>query len=712
MSSIVPVTAPAAILFFSAGLGCFCALLIALIRRFGPGSWLLGFFMFFSSLVPATLTFASGADASLADMIFGSAVSFMLLAAPFGLFFSWSINHPNYRQILSEKKRLVSAIIVPVPLLLLCIYAWRPRTGGIPLSEGFVSLGPGGYLACLYLLIVSIMALSSLEQIIRCAEERVRWEAKFLVLGLGSSFAAAIYVASKALLYSFQNAVVPKDAFYVFALILPVSSLLILASWRRSSGHARFLVSQGLIYSSITLLSVGAYLIASAILARWVSSHGELGLQSQVIIFLLSIIVLATLLLWTSFRHRVRNWIRQNIFAGKYDYRHLWMEATEKVRSVDGPEHSALALASLVQRALGAIDISVWLRSQDPERLTRIAALGSAADYQVNEIKGILEEFVQIADPIEVGKVNGMPENTAINSFCAGTHAALLVPLCSSGRLVGLLTVGSDRSGRLYNWEAREFLRVLASHAASEFHKRELLGTLVAAKEAEAFKSFSTFLLHDLKNFASTLSLIAKNAGRHQSNPDFQRDAFHSIFDTAEKMKRLCNNLRTFSSSLAVNRKECDFNEIVRSVLRNLNIGLSRRLRLEFGKLPLIFADQEEVSRVLQNLVLNAREATSPEGSITIRTRHLETGVELAVIDDGVGMTEEFIRKELFLPFHTTKSDGLGIGLFQCKKIIEAHGGFIQIDSEERKGTVVRIGFPIAAGNHELDSRQQVRSEQ
>jgi signal transduction histidine kinase len=66
----------------------------------------------------------------------------------------------------------------------------------------------------------------------------------------------------------------------------------------------------------------------------------------------------------------------------------------------------------------------------------------------------------------------------------------------------------------------------------------------------------------------------------------------------------------------------------------------------------------------------------------------------VSVRDDGKGMNREFLEKELFLPFHTTKSGGLGIGLFQSKKIMEAHSGSIIVESEEGKGTKVSLIFP------------------
>ncbi len=675
--------------------GLFCAVRVWLVRRFGPASWLLSFFLVFCTITAGIGFFTADPVAQPLEWIFRADISAMLMAAPLGLLFAWSVDRSDYRQVLAGKRKLVTAVIAPIPLLLASLWLFHPSMNGISISEDYVALGPSGYLASLYLIIISVVAVSTLEQAVRSVEERYRWEIKFLVLGMAGSYAAIIYVASKALIYSHRYALVPRDSFYVFACIFPVSCVLILVSWRRSSGNARIPVSQTLIYSSITLLSVGAYLIVSAILARWVGSWSEFGLQTQAFVFLLSIIALASILLWTSFRHRVRNWIRRYIFAGKYDYRQFWMEATEKVRSVDGPESSALALANIIQSALGAIDVSVWLRRPDPDRLLMAGALGCYADSQEKEVKGVLESFVQVADPVtvdEVGKVSDKPE---VQQFIKQARAVLLVPLCSSGRIVGLLTIGSDRSGRAYNWEAREFLRVLANHAASEFHKYELLSSLVAAKEAEAFKSFSIFLLHDLKNFASTLSLVAKNAGRHQANPDFQRDAFQSVFETAEKMKRLCNNLRLFSASLASNRKQDDLNKIVKSAAGVLNTGLLDRIHFELSDLPPVYVDSEEVARVLQNLLMNAQQAISPAGSITIKTARNDGMAELIVTDDGIGMTREFLEKELFLPFHTTKSDGLGIGLFQCKKIIEAHGGEIYIQSEEGKGTAVRVRLPL-----------------
>jgi len=455
-------------------------------------------------------------------------------------------------------------------------------------------------------------------------------------------------------------------------------------------------VSHGAIYSSITLLSVGVYLIASSLIARWVSRWGDIGLPTEALIFLLSAVILAALVLGTGFRHRTRAWIRRNIFAGRYDYRQFWLEATEKVRSIDQPAVTADALANIVHRALGAIDVSVWVRLWNPNRLQLLSALGTMSESLGKEAPGIVEELLNVSEPLSPDDLAGMQNMEKTKDFAVKTRASLLIPLLSSNRIVGVITAGADRSGRPYDWEAHEFLRALAGHAAGEFHKSDLLATLVEAKEDEAFRTFSTFVLHDLKNFASTLSYIAQNAPRHQHNPEFQKDAFLSVYDTAEKMKRLCNSLRAFSTTLAADKKFADLNDVARSVADTLNAGISKHLKLELGNLPPVLIDSEEVKRVLQNLLLNAREAIPEDGVIIVRTVDLGEKVEVSVQDNGKGMSREFVEKELFLPFHTTKSGGLGIGLFQSKKIMEAHRGTITVESREGQGTKITLVFSAA----------------
>ncbi len=673
-------------LIFGMGL----AALLVLSPRFGPGSRQLLLFLLPPSLAAGIQAFGAPVLELTPQESAGLSYAFVLIAAAGGYFACSYLNR--------KAKRLYAFFaLAAAALLVVLLYAIQsPPATDLEPPEGYIALGAAGYAAAIFLLVISVIVLANLEQILRSATETVRWELKFLLLGIGIIYAAIIYMSSHTLLFPPENGLLLKGAIGLFYCIFLIGCLLITIAWTRSSGRSRIAVSHGAIYSSITLLAVGIYLIASSLIARWANRWGDIGLPAEALIFLLSAIIMAILMLGTSFRHRVRHWIRKNIFAGRYDYRQFWLEATERIRSIDPPEETAAALADIVHRALGAIDISVWIRQWNPNRLNLLSSLGSISDSVDSHVSGIVEKILDISEPLSHEDLDATPGMEAVKEFMNDTKASLLVPLESSNRIVGVLTVGSDRSGRPYDWEAREFLRALAGHAAGEFHKSDLLSTLVKAKEDEAFRTFSTFLLHDLKNFASTLSLIAQNAPKYQNNHEFQKDAFNSVFDTAEKIKRLCNSLRSFSSNLAADKKPVDLNQVVQATADNFNTGLKAHLEYALGNIPSVPADREEVERVLQNLLVNAYEAISGDGIIILKTEHQENTVKLSVEDNGKGMSREFMEKELFLPFHTTKSEGLGIGLFQSKKIMEAHKGSIQVESIEGEGTTIGLIFPVA----------------
>jgi putative PEP-CTERM system histidine kinase len=672
---------------FIAGLGL--TILILISPRFGPKSHRLLFLILPAGLSAGLQVFGSHILSLSEEDCYRFSFALILLAAGGGYFAESAINQ--------QRKKFLAALVIAVSILLaalLCIIT-PPYEEGAESPIISIALGFPGFISALFLLIVSVIVLAQLEQIIRSATETVRWEIKYLYIGIAVLYAAIIYMSSQVLLFPPRIGRFPIGTIGLFHSIFLIACALITISWKRSSERTRIIASHKAIYSSITLLSVGVYLIASSLIARWVSKWGDIGLPIEALIFLLSVVFLSTLALGTGFRHKTRAWIRRNIFAGSYDYRQFWLEATERLRSTDPPAAMAAALADIVHRAVGAIDISVWIRHWNPNRLRRLSSVGPISDSLENENMGVVEQLINASEPVSQEELDVFEDASIVKTFVKNAHASLLVPLLSSNRIVGVITVGPDRSGRPYDHEAREFLRVLAGHAAGEFHKSDLLSTLVEAKEDEAFRAFSTFVLHDLKNFASTLSYIAQNAPKHQHNPEFQKDAFQSVYDTAEKMKRLCNSLRTFSSNLASNKKLVNINQIAQSVADNLLTGVAQNLKLELCDVPEIMADPADIERVVQNLLVNAMEAIPEDGSIILSTGKVGDNVELYIKDNGKGMTREFQEKELFQPFHTTKSGGLGIGLFHSKKIMDAHRGAILIDSEEGKGTKVTLRFPV-----------------
>jgi signal transduction histidine kinase len=138
-----------------------------------------------------------------------------------------------------------------------------------------------------------------------------------------------------------------------------------------------------------------------------------------------------------------------------------------------------------------------------------------------------------------------------------------------------------------------------------------------------------------------------------------------------------------------------DLNELTEDALSEIQNVVKSRIIKDFQKQPLIRVDPSQIKKVITNLILNAEEATAGSGMIHLATSIEGERVTLAVSDNGCGMPADFIESRLFKPFATTKANGFGIGLYQAKSILEAHGGKIQVQSQLGQGSTFKIYVPI-----------------
>ncbi|HEY2084386.1 MAG TPA: ATP-binding protein [Verrucomicrobiae bacterium] len=144
--------------------------------------------------------------------------------------------------------------------------------------------------------------------------------------------------------------------------------------------------------------------------------------------------------------------------------------------------------------------------------------------------------------------------------------------------------------------------------------------------------------------------------------------------------------------------KPASLNEVVEKTLELLrpeltNRGLSVKTKLE-PHLPLAPLDATQMQQVLVNLIKNAMQAMTRSGTLTLRTSEGSEGVWLSVADTGGGIPQEQINR-IFEPFFTTKKKGSGLGLMIVQRIVRAHGGRIELESDVGRGTTFRIWLPL-----------------
>jgi putative PEP-CTERM system histidine kinase len=258
--------------------------------------------------------------------------------------------------------------------------------------------------------------------------------------------------------------------------------------------------------------------------------------------------------------------------------------------------------------------------------------------------------------------------------------------------------LGKDLADKPYTEDDFGFLRALTTQAAVRIRNITLSVDLMNAKEVEAFHRMSSFIMHDLKNLTNSLSLVSQNAKENIDNPEFQRDAIRSIDSTVERMKGLINKLSDLPGDLDLKRTSIDIKTVVNNAIDKLSLKSARNVTIvdEVDASHRVDVDPEAMDMVFLNLLKNAHEAVGAEGSITIRTVSNDSWIDVTITDNGVGMSSEYLLSSLFKPFKTTKKSGFGIGLFQCKAIIDAHGGKIEVQSTEGEGTTFKLTLPTS----------------
>jgi putative PEP-CTERM system histidine kinase len=282
-----------------------------------------------------------------------------------------------------------------------------------------------------------------------------------------------------------------------------------------------------------------------------------------------------------------------------------------------------------------------------------------------------------------------------------GTPVGCAVPMAALDVLVGLLVVGPELSGKPFGVDDVDLLVAVAAQAGALILNARLSQEASEGRELQVLARLSAFVAHDLKNAISTLSMLAENAKIHMTKPEFQADAIRTLGDVTIRMQRLLRTLASPGSGPGTEIQMITLAPNIESWIREMSGRLPSRIRIEtrLGWTSDVRIDPEQLRSILQNLLLNSIEAIPEEGTILIETYQENGHAVVAVTDTGQGMTQEFMRQKLFRPFQTTKTRGLGIGLYQCRHFIQAFGGSLTAESEKGKGTRMTIRLPVVANS-------------
>jgi putative PEP-CTERM system histidine kinase len=558
-----------------------------------------------------------------------------------------------------------------------------------------LNLGPIGYVFLVYLLLSSVLILSQIESAWRSASESRRWQIKFLLIGIGTIFAFTFYASSQTLLFrSFFPQLIPIQSL----INLTAFGLIAFALVRHRNLEVDIFVSRQMVYGSTIVLITSVYLIGTGLLSNVLNTFGG-GLNPFLppLIVALSVIGLVIVLSSGQVRRRLALFISEHFYKHKHDFHLKWLQATEQLGPKRTPRELVPALIGFLKETLGTTSASIWLYEKDKQRFikTDVPRLQTPEESLWIDPASI-EGLVKARRPLPLKDIVSSPPFKLL-SFLKGPEADVLVPLLANNRLIGLIILGPDMTGKPYVQNDYDLLKAVGNQVAYQLLNAQLADELASAKELEAFHEVSTFVIHDLKNLTNTLSLMVQNAQKHFDKPAFRSEALRSLIQIVEKLKSFVSRLSGFSKRISPNPSPSDLNSLIVETLRTLDGAITAEVVNTLSPLPPMMIDRDQFKAALTNLLINAQEAitaTTRKGAIRINTRHENQWIILSIADNGRGMSSDFIEQQLFKPFRTTKSLGLGIGLFQTQKIVEAHGGTIDVQSQEDVGTEIDIRLP------------------
>jgi len=485
---------------------------------------------------------------------------------------------------------------------------------------------------------------------------------------------------------------------------LVMAPILMIAAARNPSWKLNLSVSRrGAIYS-LTLVVLGLYLIIVSFLSVYLGQFGgTIGdLITTVMIFLAGLFFVV-LVSSAGIRRWFRRFVSEHFLAYTYDYREEWLKFVQTV-SESSTEGLQVRIIRAMANLVGSPGGSLWLVDEGREVMRQESAwafgggvpgiemMDSAFSEHLQSTQWLIE-LDELRDG--VGQLAGVkvPDWVILKS-----EAWLVVPLIRRDELLGMVILERKAGLSGLNWEEQDILGTVAAQSASYLSEQLAEKALAETAEYRDFSERFSFAVHDIKNVSSQLGLMVKNAERHIRKPEFQEDMLGTLGNMATKLNMLLSRLDDQRSIDLANALDVELCELLTQVRDEHSNGDVQPAFVNKAEEPVwITGAPGKMLRIVGHLVQNAIEAVDhKDGKVQIE---LNKDVQHAIIkikDNGRGMSPDFMARKLFKPFYTTKKNGYGLGMVECRRVVTQHRGELRVASGEGKGSIMEIRLPLS----------------
>ena len=596
-----------------------------------------------------------------------------------------------------------------VSIALCCIFpvASQIQILGVKLIE----FNTAGIAVIFIQLIIALYALFMLENTFRFARSYQRNIGRVCFLSLLIIIVFQIYFSSHILLYK----ILDEKNIYISSIVYGVTfPFLLISLLRYRLGSEHIAVPRNAVFSTVSLLLSGAAFLGTGVTVavfRYLNIDFSYFEKTLFIFFMCfsALLVIGS----GTMRKRISRFISSNFYSYKYDYREQFFNLHRSYITGEDVESTLFEIVENMKFSVTAVDAFIFLKNDADGHFYMHENKESATDSGciIRGDSRVVTELSHNLMPLKLNfiieKKSSQPQDSADTTFMEILKADILFPIESHNQLLGILALKLEHGIKLDN-EDMALVDVFAKSIGDVIFKNRMLTESVESKQFESFSRLSSFIIHDIKNQIATLSLLTDNAEKNIDNPEFRKSLLVTLKSCTVNLMSLVEKMKSPPRTSGLKLKRLDINSIIERVAENTGIYTINTVEFIFIRGDVVFCetDEESLFYSVKNLVVNALDAMNRNGKLAIETgkikplpqkllNFMDSGEEfflgynnfIIISDTGCGMSREFIEEKLFHPFITTKDKGFGIGLYQCKTLIEKMGGKIICRSEVGHGT-------------------------
>ena len=483
--------------------------------------------------------------------------------------------------------------------------------------------------------------------------------------------------------------------------------------FNKSAAGLTFSPSRAVTFQMLSLLVIGGYLLGMLALANWLDMLTGSGARLTQVGLVIAAGALA--LIWLP-SDRLRGWLRvtaiKHLFKHRYDYRNEWIRFTYTIgrgtlEEASLQERAVKALADITDSPCGALLLVNEEGDLVPGghwRWPQLAVPSDPINRELAEIfgrEGLILDFDEARAGIEHhGELAHVPV-----WLMEEPKAWAAVPLRHFDRLVGLIVLARPPAGRKLDWEDFDLLGIVGQQLASYLAEQAGQEALSEAARFDEFNRRMAFVMHDIKNLSSQMSLLLKNAEKHVDKPEFRKDMLVTLRNSADKLNTMLARLGRYGTGSPEELRAFDMSAHVRATVdrfaRTSNVTLVRSETMQVSGQPDAF------EQALSHIVQNAVDASDMANPVMLEVFSDGLSGVVQIVDSGRGMSPAFLRSGLFKPFVSSKEGGFGIGAFEAREMIRGMGGRLEVESREGLGTRFTITLPLKSAGEIFRQREK-----